>query len=97
MRGRPVIAEHDEWQCFLAGDVQPGEIAGADGGHAARRDDTIDGLAAEAGHAQQVFAAGAVDIQRKAVAVPQRPGEFRIVSSGSMRTASSTISPASKP
>ena len=58
--------------------MQPGEIGRADRCHASRRDDAVDGLAAEAGHAQQVFTAGAVHIERKTVAVPQCPGEFRI-------------------
>ncbi len=35
-------------------------------------------LAPKPGHAQQVFAAGAVDVEREALAVAQRPGELRI-------------------
>ena len=41
-------------------------------------DDAVDSFCAKTGHAQQLLAAGAVDVEREAVAVAQRPGELWI-------------------
>src|SRR5436190_17097096 len=48
LRRWPVIAEHDERKRLPGRNVQPGEIRRADRGHAARGDDAIDRLGAEA-------------------------------------------------
>ena len=48
MRRGPVIAEDDERQRLVAGHMQPREIGDADRGRAARRDDALDRLRAEA-------------------------------------------------
>lgn len=75
---RPVIAEHDERQRLVAGHVQPRQIGKAYRGGAPRRDDALDCLGAEARHAQELLAAGTVDVEREAIAVAQRPGELWI-------------------
>src|ERR1700761_6983677 len=73
-----MIAENDEGQRLLPGNVKPDEIGKTDRCEAARGDDAIDGVAAKTGYAQQFLAAGAGDIERETVAMAQRPGEFRI-------------------
>src|SRR5215813_1209379 len=78
MRRGAVIAEHDERQRLALRNMQPREIGDADRGEAARNKDVIDRLGAEARHAQEFLAACAVDVERKALAVPQRPGELWI-------------------
>ena len=63
---------------FFRGMCSRARSADADRGQAARGDDAVDRLGAEARHAQQLLAAGGCDIEREAVAVAQRPGQFRI-------------------
>jgi hypothetical protein len=58
--------------------MQPGEVADADRRNAAGFDDALHGFCAKAGYAQKVLATGAIDVEREAVAVAQRPGEFRV-------------------
>src|SRR4029079_5698869 len=73
MRQGAVITENDERQCLVPGYVQPRQIADANGCHPSRSNDAIDGFPAEARHAQQILAAGAVYIERKAGAGSERP------------------------
>src|SRR5690349_5893710 len=73
-----MIAEYDEWHRLVLRDMKSREIGEANGSEAARGDDAIDRLGAEARYPQQFFAARAVDVERKAVAVPQRPGKLRV-------------------
>ena len=68
MRRRVIIAEDDERQRLLSGDMQAREIGDPNGSHAAGGDDAIDRPGAEAGHAQQILAAGGADIEREAAA-----------------------------
>jgi hypothetical protein len=50
----------------------------------ARRDDALDGAAAEARNAQQHLALGGVDVDRETVAMLERQASFGSMSSGSM-------------
>src|SRR3954468_14302252 len=69
MRRRPVIGQHEERQRLVAGDMQSRKVADADRRHAPRRDDAVDRLGTKTRHPQQLLAAGAVDVEREAIAI----------------------------
>src|ERR1700759_4787820 len=64
MRRWAVIAENNEGQRLVSGDVEPRQIGRAQRNLPPRGDDAVDGLGAETRHPQQFLAAGAGDIER---------------------------------
>jgi hypothetical protein len=58
--------------------MQSRKICSAEMRDAPGRDDAIHGFDAKAWNAEQVFTAGAIDVERKPIPVAQSPGEFGI-------------------
>ena len=76
--GGAVVGGDEEGQRAPQGRGQAGEIGEAERGVAAGAEQAVDGLDPEARDAEQQLARGAVDVDRKALAVLQRPGELGV-------------------
>src|SRR5688500_4049885 len=68
----------DEGQDTLQRHAQTLQILEPDGACASRRHDAFDSLDAQSRHTQQRFARGAIDVDRKQLAMPQSPCELGI-------------------